>query len=83
MCIADTCRQSQQAEDATRFVTHGLNQKVCGQVQVLFAHLSQLLHHRQIGETSPAQVFKWNVVSPYLSWKTRKATREVSPWGCG
>ena len=29
----------------------GLDQKVNGQVQVLFAHLSQLLHHRQIGET--------------------------------
>ena len=29
----------------------GLDQKVDGQVQVFFAHLSQLLHHRQIGET--------------------------------
>jgi hypothetical protein len=29
----------------------GLDQKVNGQVQVLFAHLSQLQHHRQIGET--------------------------------
>ena len=36
----------------------GLDQKVNGQVQVLFAHLSQLLHHRQIGETYPMQVFK-------------------------
>ena len=54
----------------------GLDQKVDGQVQVFFAHLSQSLHHRQIGETLrqaqcrlyPMQVFKWNVVSPYLSW---------------
>ena len=29
----------------------GLDQKVNGQVQVLFAHLSQSLHHRQIAET--------------------------------
>ena len=36
----------------------GLDQKVNGQVQVLFAHLSQLLHHRQIGGTYPMQVFK-------------------------
>ena len=46
----------------------GLDQKVNGQVQVFFAHLSQLLHHRQIGGTYPMQVFKGNVVSPYLSW---------------
>ena len=36
----------------------GLDQKVNGQVQVFFAHLSQSLHHRQIGETYPMQVFK-------------------------
>jgi hypothetical protein len=36
----------------------GLDQKVNGQVQVFFAHLSQLLHHRQIGGTYPMQVFK-------------------------
>ena len=29
----------------------GLNQKVSGQVQVFYAHLSQLWHHRQKGET--------------------------------
>ena len=36
----------------------GLNQKVNGQVQVFFAHLSQSLHHRQIGGSYPMQVFK-------------------------
>ena len=36
----------------------GLDQKVNGQVQVLFAHLSQSLHHRQISGTYPMQVFK-------------------------
>ena len=45
----------------------GLNQKVHGQVQVFFAHLSQSLHHRQIGETSPTQVLEWNVVSSLFS----------------
>jgi hypothetical protein len=36
----------------------GLDQKVDGQVQVFFAHLSQSLHHRQIGRLYPMQVFK-------------------------
>ncbi len=36
----------------------GLDQKVDGQVQAFFAHLPQLLHHRQIGGTYPMQVFK-------------------------
>ena len=44
----------------------GLDQKVHGQVQVLFAHLPQSLHHRKIGGTLrqaqcrlyPMQVFK-------------------------
>ena len=52
----------------------GLDQKVDGQVQVFFAHLSQSLHHQQIGGTYPLQVFKWNVVSSYFSWKSGKRT---------
>jgi len=44
-------------ENKPRMLT-GLDQKVNGQAQVFFAHLSQLLHHRQIGGTYPMQVFK-------------------------
>jgi hypothetical protein len=49
----------------------GLNQKVHGQAQMFFAHLPQSLHHRQIGETSPTQVLKRNVVNPMASlWES-------------
>jgi hypothetical protein len=41
----------QQAKGAGRIHAQGLDQKVRGQVQVLFAHLSQLWNRRQIGET--------------------------------